>query len=390
MRSLYIHVPFCFHKCHYCDFYSIVDTRVRQREFLDRLVRELRAFSPWVVGEPLETIFVGGGTPSLLAVELWQKFLIELDRLFDLSRVRSGAGEFTVECNPETVTPELLAVLASGGVGRVSVGAQSFDPRHLKTLERWHDPQNVERAIDLARQAGIGRQSIDLIYGIPGQSVEDWQRDLERAIGLGTEHVSCYCLTYEPNTAMTRRMQRGEFEPAPDETEAAMFRLTAEMLGRAGLTRYEISNYARQGAHCAHNMNYWRNGNWLAAGPSASAHVHGYRWKNVQRLGDWLEQSDDGFATVTDLEKPDRARSLCERMMLGIRLDEGLSAAEMLEAASAIDLHAPARLLAEVEAYAAVGDLETTGGVWRLSEEGQLRADAVASDLMAAISTQQV
>ncbi len=385
VRSLYIHVPFCFHKCHYCDFYSIVDTRERQQAFLERLELELAALAPWATGAPLQTIFVGGGTPSLLRVDLWERLLAALHRLFDLSLMSSAAGEFTVECNPETVTPDLMATLRQGGVNRVSIGAQSFNPAHLKTLERWHDPANVAKAVELARAASIPRQSIDLIYAIPGQTLDDWNADLDAALALGTEHLSCYCLTYEPNTAMTRRLERGDFDPAEDDLEARMFRLTASRLAAHGIERYEVSNYARPGAEARHNMAYWRGESWLASGPSGSAHVYGHRWKNVPRLGDWLDQSDDGFASIVDHEGPDPRRILSERLMLGIRLAEGLDEAEILTLAEAIDPHAPARLLAEVQAYEAVGDLKRLSGRWRLTDEGYLRADAVASDLMAAL-----
>ncbi|QYU68363.1 coproporphyrinogen III oxidase family protein [Leptolyngbya sp. 15MV] len=207
VRSLYIHIPFCFHKCHYCDFYSFVDTQDRQGPMVDRLVRELSAQAPWTRGEVLETVFVGGGTPSLLRPELWERLLGAMHAVLRFGQ----QTEFTVECNPETVTPELMAVLRSGGVNRVSIGAQSFEARHLRTLERWHDPENVARAIELARRAGIERQSVDLIYAIPGQTLDDWARDLERTLALGTTHVSCYNLTYEPNTAMAVRLRRGEF-----------------------------------------------------------------------------------------------------------------------------------------------------------------------------------
>jgi len=243
VRSLYIHVPFCFHKCHYCDFYSLVDTRDRQGPFVERLIRELTALAPWAGGQPLRTIFVGGGTPSLLRVELWERLLAALRERFDLSGMHpDGPGEFTVECNPETVTPELMATLAAGGVNRVSVGAQSFDERHLKTLERWHNPENVGRAIELARAAGVPRQSVDLIFGIPGQTLEEWASDLGRALALGTTHLSCYNLTYEAGTAMTARLKRGEFSPADEDVEVAMYAHTLECLRGAGIDRYEVSN----------------------------------------------------------------------------------------------------------------------------------------------------
>jgi oxygen-independent coproporphyrinogen-3 oxidase len=203
---LYLHVPFCFHKCHYCDFYSIVDTRDRQGEFTKRLIAEVRALAKATQRPRLATIFVGGGTPSLLAVGLWQELLAALAEAFELS----GLVEFTVECNPETVSAELMAVLAAGGVNRVSIGAQSFHAQHLKTLERWHDPANVFKAVELARAVGIARQSMDLIFAIPGQTMTEWDADSKAALGAGTTHLSCYALTYEPNTAMTARMKSGK------------------------------------------------------------------------------------------------------------------------------------------------------------------------------------
>ncbi|MEZ6163855.1 MAG: coproporphyrinogen-III oxidase family protein [Phycisphaerales bacterium] len=209
-RSLYIHIPFCTHKCHYCDFYSIVDTRDRQDAFVSRLVRELQAQAPFAT-DPLHTIFVGGGTPSLLRPDLWQKLLKAMRTHLDLSMILSGEGEFSVECNPETVTDELAAVLQEGGVNRASLGAQSFNQTHLKTLERWHNPEKVQSAIETLRAAGITRCSLDLIYAIPGQSMDEWDRDLRTALAMPIEHLSAYALTFEPGTAMTARLVRGEF-----------------------------------------------------------------------------------------------------------------------------------------------------------------------------------
>lgn len=361
-----------------------MDTRDRQQAFLDRLILELRALSPWAT-EPLDTIFVGGGTPSLLHPSLWDHLLKTLHETFDLSRIDSGQAEFTVECNPETVTDHLLDILRGGGVNRISVGAQSFNPRHLKTLERWHDPESVPRSLDIARRAGIQRQSLDLIFAIPGQTLSDWEADLHLALSLGTEHLSCYNLTYEPNTAMTHRLSRGEFEPVPDELAAAMYETTVSTLRSRGYQRYEVSNFSLPGAEARHNLAYWRNLWWLAAGPSASAHVGGHRWKNIPRLGDYLAHSDRGFAPIQDHEPPDPRRALAEVIMLGLRLAEGLEIAPTLDAAAAIDLHAPARIMAEADAYAAVGDLMIRSGRWVLTDAGFLRADAVAGDFIQAL-----
>jgi oxygen-independent coproporphyrinogen-3 oxidase len=385
VRSLYIHVPFCFHKCHYCDFYSFVDSQDRQEPFVTRLIRELNALAPWALQAPLQTIFIGGGTPSLLRLPLWTRLLKALDDTFDLSLIRQGHGEFTVECNPETVTPDLLDILKAGGVDRVSLGAQSFQPDHLKTLERWHDPQNVVRSVELVRAAGLSRWSLDLIYAIPGQTLDQWTVDLDHALRLSPSHLSCYNLTFEPNTPMTKRLRRGEFEATPDELAGEMFQVTGERLRRAGLHRYEVSNYAAPGQESQHNLAYWRGEEWLAAGPSASAHVAGHRWKNVPRLGDYLAFDDAGFAPIQDHEPPDARRALAEDLMCGIRLAEGLPDEAMLARAASIDPDAPARLLHELRAYESVGDVRLAEGRWALTDAGFLRADAVAADLIAAL-----
>lgn len=373
-RSLYIHVPFCFHKCHYCDFYSIVDTRDRQGVFVERLGRELRAIAPFA--GRLETVFVGGGTPSLLRVDLWRELLRVLREEFEF-----GETEFTVECNPETVTRELMDVLAAGGVNRVSMGAQSFEARHLKTLERWHSPENVAKALEIARAAGIGRQNVDLIFGIPGQTVAEWESDLRTALDLGTTHLSCYNLTYEPNTAMTARMKRGEFEVADEDVEVAMYETTLRAVRARGMERYEVSNYAAPGQECRHNLAYWRGENWLAAGPSASGHFEGHRWKNSARLDDYLTQDDRGFAGIVDWERPDEKRELRERVMTGLRLREGLDEAWLMGRAGAVGVDAGG-MLRVVDRLCAEGLALRSAGWVRLTDAGMLLADGLAGELM--------
>jgi oxygen-independent coproporphyrinogen-3 oxidase len=371
---LYLHVPFCFHKCHYCDFYSIVDTRDRQGEFTKRLIAEVRALAKATQRPRLATIFVGGGTPSLLAVGLWQELLAALAEAFDLS----GLVEFTVECNPETVSAELMAVLAAGGVNRVSIGAQSFHAQHLKTLERWHDPANVFKAVELARAVGIARQSMDLIFAIPGQTMTEWDADLKAALGAGTTHLSCYALTYEPNTAMTARMKKGEFSQMPEDLEADMFEHTLSTLRAAGLERYEVSNFAKKGDECRHNLAYWRQHDWLAAGPNASAHVRGVRWKNIQRLDDYLNKHVRDFAMVTDVEYADAVRNLSEAVWTGLRLAEGIDAAQTLAAADAAKGGMAEKIMRVARRQMELGAIVRVDDRWQLSDQGFMIADAVA------------
>ncbi|MDX1565310.1 MAG: radical SAM family heme chaperone HemW [Phycisphaeraceae bacterium] len=366
ISGLYIHIPFCFHKCHYCDFYSIVETSGRQEHFLERMLSEWRSVrGRWPGG--LRTIFVGGGTPTLLPATLWRRLLEGLGRDLDFSTL----DEFTVEANPETVDRPLLSVLVRGGVGRLSIGCQSFDSKHLQTLERKHDPRSVGRAVALAREAGIGRINLDLIFAIPGQSLEDWKRDLDRTIELQPDHISCYGLTYEPNTPMTQKLHRGRIRPAEQELEAAMFEWAIDRLEEAGFRQYEISNFARPGAECLHNLLYWTNGDWFALGPGAAGHLGGVRWKNVPHLGRYL--ATEGGCPVQETERLDEQGRIGERLMLGLRLREGL---EMSQTQLG-----PERQR-KVERWIGRGWMARSGDRIRLTPEGMLQADSILADLI--------
>jgi oxygen-independent coproporphyrinogen-3 oxidase len=383
-RSLYIHIPFCSHKCHYCDFYSIVDRQDRQQSFTDRLVRELRAQAPFAQDQPLKSIFVGGGTPSLLAPDLWKILLSEVNSLFDMSDIRSGVGEFSVENNPESVSDELADVLVQGGVNRASLGAQSFNPEHLKALERIHNPAKVPVAIDTLRRAGIHRVSIDLIFAVPGQTLDQWDQDLQTALALPVEHLSAYGLTYEPGTAMTARLAKGEFTKSPDDIEASMYQHTIETLRARGFDRYEVSNHAKAGAECKHNLAYWTSQDWLAVGPSASGHFQGSRWKNTPRLDDYLNHNDEGFAPICDFEPPDDRRELMDLMMTSIRLTQGVDSVSALSQAEKLgtsDELKAAAVMCQDQGW--IADAEQPS--WRLTDEGFLFADRVAREFIGAL-----
>lgn len=387
VTSLYAHVPFCFHKCHYCDFYSFVDNRDRQGDFADALIRELRANARSIAlggSRPaLRTIFVGGGTPTLLAPEHWSNILNALHESFDVL----PSCEFTVESNPETTTEDVLRVLKRGGVNRISIGAQSFNRDHLRTLERHHEPANVERALRRAREAGIGRRSIDLIFAIPGQTLDDLKRDVDQALALGdlVQHVSLYNLMYEPNTALTQRMRTGDVDPVDEETEIAMYEHIADTLAREGFSSYEISNFAKAGEACLHNLAYWNQEQWLAVGPSASAHVVGRRWKNVPHLTQWMQSinAGDGLPHVTDLEPPDERRALAERLMTGIRLTRGYDACGALEEASRLGVRA--NLDGALGQLVRDGVIAVDGDTWRLTRKGILLADEAGARFIEAV-----
>lgn len=375
-QSLYVHIPFCFHKCHYCDFYSIVDSGPRRAEFARRLIGELLCLRP-CAAPPARTIFVGGGTPTLLEPALWLPLLAAIR---DLARPDSRT-EFTVEANPETVTAELLDILVQGGVNRLSIGAQSFNRAHLKSLERWHEPESVGRAVEMARAAGLANLNLDLIFGIPGQNLNDWLSDLDAALALAPSHLSCYALTYEPNTPLAARLSQGSVERVDEDLEAEMFLATRHRLSEAGFEAYEISNFARPGFACRHNLAYWRSEDWLAAGPSASGHVAGLRWKNAPHLGRYLEST--GPAPLIECDRPAPATQLAERLLMGLRLSEGVESEVVLSAAA--PLGRDAALVACIDAHAQRGMILFDAGRWRIAEDSLLMADTIIGAVMRAV-----
>lgn len=379
VSSLYVHIPFCFHKCHYCDFYSIVDRQDRQEAFVARMISELRAHSKATRRPTLDTIFIGGGTPTLLAPHLLKELLASIQSEFDLT----PSTEWTIESNPETLTDEICAVLVESGVNRISMGAQTFNTAHLKALERHHDPESVERSIHRAKAAGFDRLSLDLIYAIPGQALDEWAQDLARAFALPIDHLSAYALTYEPNTAMTARLKKGEFAPAPDELEVEMYNHTLDQIRAQGLKRYEVSNHAKPGSECRHNLAYWQGKNWLAVGPSAAGHLDGTRWKNTPRLEEYLNTSDNGFAPICEHETPDGRRTLMDWMMMGIRVSEGLDQAKLLKDASKLGRHKEITLAMSMCEDQGWVTLQSTH--WSLTDNGYHFADRVARELIGAL-----
>lgn len=373
-RGAYVHVPFCAHKCHYCDFYSFVDADGRQGAFVDRLERELEAAAVHFIREPLETVFVGGGTPTLLEPSLLSRMLGGLRKTLPLA----GDAEITVEANPETVTDEVAGILASAGVRRVSMGCQSFEPRLLAALERIHRPERVGPAVDALRRAGVPQVNLDLIFGIPGSSLADWQRDLAAALALKPDHLSAYGLVYEPNTPLHARMRKGEVTPADEDLEARMYEHAVDALAAAGFEQYEISNWSRPGMACRHNLLYWTGADWWAFGPSGSAHGAGIRWKNVPRLGDWLATAP--FPPVQDVETLDADARIGERFMLELRLMRGIAVDEV-EAMLSAGTRGPARR-SSIARHERDGLLERAGRRLRLTRRGLLLANAVVGDLV--------
>jgi len=372
-RGVYAHVPFCRHKCHYCDFYSFVDGDGRQQAFVDRAVQEMAAWQPLVRGS-LRTLFVGGGTPTMLAPEQLRQLLNGIRNFFSWEAL----AEWTVEANPETITAEMAATLKQCGVTRVSMGAQSFQPRLLQALERHHDPESVVRSVGVLREAGIDEINLDLIYAIPGGTLDEWKDDLRRTLSLQVDHISCYGLMYESNTPLGQRHAKGQVQSAPEDLEVQMHETACDMLAAAGFQHYEISNWSQPNKRCRHNELYWRNEDWLTIGPAASGHASGLRWRNVPRLGDWLASGP--WSPVQDVERLNADVQVGEAFMMGLRLLEGMPQSRVRQLL-VIGEKASQRQRA-IAKHLQGGLLENVGDALRLTARGRMLASEVAVDLL--------
>jgi oxygen-independent coproporphyrinogen-3 oxidase len=298
-----------------------------------------------------------------------------LREIFDLSRV----DEFTMEANPATVTSDYCAMLREMGVNRLSFGAQSFARDELAMLERHHDPEDVPRSVDIARAAGFTRVNVDLIYGIPNQDLASWLRSLEAAISLGTPHVSAYGLTYEPNTPMAVKKRLGHFRAVEESVELEMLHATRQRLTQAGMSAYEISNYARPGEECRHNLMYWNGGDYIGLGPSAASHISGTRWKNRPHLGEWEAAIDADGLPAADVESLSTRQRAAELAMLQLRLAVGIDYADFA-ARTGEDAHTLFGSI--VSRLTQLGLLEHDARGFRLTEKGIDVADAVALEMM--------
>ncbi|MEM9379451.1 MAG: radical SAM family heme chaperone HemW [Planctomycetota bacterium] len=367
---LYVHLPFCAAKCHYCDFFSVPDEGQDVDGMVDAILAEADTRAP---REP-RTLFLGGGTPSLLSAAQLTRLLDGLD---ERTGWRASAREVTAECNPESLDRAKARTLLDLGVPRLSIGFQSLDDATLALFGRVHSADDSFRAFDAAREAGIEHLNVDLIYAIPDQTAERWDADLARVLALGPEHLSAYNLTFEEDTRFKRWLDRGRIERAPEEVELEMFHATRRRTCAAGLEAYEISNFARPGEACAHNLNYWRNGEYVGLGPGAVSKVGHARAGNPRAIAPYRRRvAASGHATDWR-EDPEPRTRLGETWWLGLRLAEGVDAVAARSAAAFEDAEDPCVPIAED----LVGhDLleRTPDGRYRLTERGRPLADGVA------------
>lgn len=387
VRSLYIHVPFCAHKCEYCAFYSAPPGGDQLQRYVNALVRELELIAPDC--RP-DTIFFGGGTPSLLTLAQWENVLTAMHRLG-----LTGAAEWTVECNPATVSADKARLLRDAGVNRISMGVQSFDDALLERLGRIHSRDQVYRSHDTLRAAGFDNLNIDLMFAIPGQTLEVWRATIAEAVRLGTPHLSCYEVIYEDDTPLYEQLKAGEF--AVDEALAcSMYDELVDRLADSGFRQYEIANFARDEpgqpagqipSHaCRHNVGYWRGRDSYGLGPSASEYVRGLRARNWANTTLYCEQLERGRRAKEFAEAlPPRARA-GELAAFGLRMNAGWPYAEFLER-TGFDLRSEWQ--SELRQLTACGWGEDTGEAFRLTRQGLRFADS-AAELMLRIEEGEI
>ena len=407
--SLYLHIPYCHSKCPYCDFNSHAAARWPEQAYVDALIAELNhyaALPEW--RGTIETIFFGGGTPSLFAPESIATVLRAIGQLWPEDSRQRAVGsrqsdpaaycplptadsdptadrllptvysaEVTLEANPGTITLDKLRGFRDAGINRISFGVQSFQPRHLATLGRIHSGDEAITAIELAGRAGFDNLNLDLIFAVPGQTLDEWESDLRTAMTLSPDHISAYNLTFEEGTAFHAMRAKGQLAQAPEEIEVAMFTRTREVLDAAGYRPYEISNFARAGRECRHNVNYWRGGTYLGVGAGAHSFAEtpkpGRRWSNEKSPTLYIERvAQRGHARVSE-ETLARSQARGEFVFLNLRLRSGFRESDFatrfgVEFLSAFP-HA-AQLHAD-------GLLQAHDGSWHLSDRGLMLADSV-------------
>ena len=377
--GIYLHVPFCRVRCGYCDFntYTATELRgVKQSDYADQARREVR-FAAEVLerssvpARPASTVFFGGGTPTLLPASDLRSMLGEVR---DVVGLAAGA-EVTTEANPDSVDARYLAQLAEAGFTRVSFGMQSAVPHVLRTLERTHDPERVPLVVEWAKSAGL-QVSLDLIYGTPGESLEDWAASVDAALSCSPDHLSAYSLIVEDGTKLARQIRRGEVAQPDEDLQADMYELVDDRLENAGLQWYEVSNWATDASHRSrHNLGYWLGHDWWGVGPGAHSHVGGVRWWNVKHPAAYAQRVLNGESPAAGREVLDASTRELEDVLLRVRIRDGLPTAALRGEGRA----AVAGLIADglVDAKAALhGSVE-------LTRSGRLMADAVVRRLLA-------
>lgn len=319
MAGIYVHIPFCARRCIYCGFFSTVRQGEAAR-YVDALCRELKERAGWLEGAPVRTVYFGGGTPSRLTAEQMDLVLETIREVYNLNSLE----ELTVECNPDDITPDYVCSLKKLGVNRISMGVQTFNDELLRFLNRRHTASQALDAVRICCESGIKNISIDLMYGLPGQTLEQFQKDLETAVAANVQHISSYCLSYEEGTPLQALREQGKIKPASDELCAQMFTMMCKTLGSGGFEHYEISNFCKPGYNSRHNSSYWDGTPYLGAGAAAHSYNGKTRRWNPSNLDTYLTGIEQG-TPVHEEEQLTPTDLYNERIMLSLRTAQGLN-----------------------------------------------------------------
>ena len=371
MAGLYIHIPFCAKRCLYCDFFSNTDMKFKE-PYVSAVIREMQLRQEYIGGEPLDTIYFGGGTPSQLQQADFERIFKAIDCLFNISSCK----EITLEVNPDDMTPEYVASLRNLPFNRVSMGVQSFKEKDLHFLNRRHDREQALRAVELCKENGIPNISIDLIYGLPGQTLEEWQENLDDAIHLEIPHISAYHLIYEEGTALYKLMEAGKVAPIEEELSVTLFSTLINRLAEAGYLHYEISNFARPGYFSQHNSSYWTGKKYIGIGPSAHSYDGESRQWNISSLPHYLE----GISIPNiEIEKLDINTKYHDFIITGLRTMWGIRTSDIREQ---FGEEKQAYLERQAATYLHQGLLIYENDTLTLSKEGIFISDGIMSDLL--------
>ena len=320
--GLYIHIPYCIHKCGYCDFNSHPIKQDEMNHYIDALVAEMKHYAKTYSNTNIiKTIFLGGGTPTTLTVYQLERILKECVSEFTVA----SDAEITIEANPATIDIEQLKSIRQTGYNRISIGVQSFDKAELKLLDRAHGPEEIHSTVDRARKAGFDNLSLDLMFAVPNQSLSSWASNLNKALEKNPEHLSTYNLTIEQGTAFSKLQSNGKLIMPDDDHQLELYKRTIERLTKKGFHHYEISNFARRGKECKHNITYWENKNTLGLGAGASSYMNGTRFKNINLPAHYIRQVKDKKIAVEHSETLEPRQAMGETIMLGLRLLQGIS-----------------------------------------------------------------
>ena len=320
--GLYIHIPYCIHKCGYCDFNSHPIKQDEMDHYIDALVVEMKHYAKiYTNTNIIKTIFLGGGTPTTLNPFQLERILKECVNEFTIA----SNAEITIEANPATVGIELMKSIRTMGYNRISIGVQSFDKAELKLLDRAHGPKEIHSTVDCARKAGFDNLSLDLMFAVPNQSLSSWENNLNKALEKNPEHLSTYNLTIEQGTAFSKLQSNGKLIMPDDDHQLELYKKTIERLTKKGFHHYEISNFAHRGKECKHNITYWENKNTLGLGAGASSYMNGTRFKNINLPAHYIRQVKEKKIAVEHSETLEHRQAMGETIMLGLRLLQGIS-----------------------------------------------------------------